>query len=748
MKNVAEANKVLDEFDAQWFIQRGIDDERVIAAIGKVPRKPFVIVDEQDDEHGPLPNRALPPMDVVGKLLSSLEIEPQDKILEIGTDTGYITALLADMGDEVFSVERRLPMAKLAEGRLEQLQIENVEILYGPRLTEYALNAPYDAILLSAVAPRVPGKLKTRLAIGGRMVVPIGEGGRNPEVICIRRIDEKTYEKASLGQLRFSSKIGDILVELGIADREDVELAALEADAQGQRVGEALLEHSLVQEADLVRALAIQRGHRIAPVDTLLQIADHELAYSAPRAFLKHHQLMPLDIRDDKLHIATVDPDAPTVELARLLDAEAVETYLVTTEEFHRIWNTILEGRRPQQVQRDNLKARVEAKFEKILGAAEKLGAQTVHIDHFPQGGKVRFRVSDGLRQIPEMAFGPSEIDYLIEFLKFGADLDVLEQRIPQRGRFYWTPKETTYHLRVHVMPSIRGEQVAVRLLSEGKKPDTLSELGFPDFFIENIDILLEKLNGVFLVVGPRKARKKETLYALLSRQAADTSRKVCTVEEEILRPIPGAQQVVTAPEQNFDYREAIREFMQFDVDVVGLAEIPNPHTALDVLRASTKGPMMLATLHGKDAGHVLDGMRQFGVPGEEIARGICGILTQWQAPKICESCREIVPLNEVPVLEIFGDVGPPHDFKAFHGTGCPDCRNTGVRGEVPVLELLPFGDTLRQAVIDNRSERDLRRIASNSGVEMLSEYAIHLAKAGLLPIYDLARYIRISASR
>lgn len=739
MSKESKEKGFVEQYDEQWLTQHGIDDERVIEALNEVPRRDFVTLGADDDGE-PLPASSLPPVDVVAKLLDSLDLRAGDTILEIGTDTGYVTALLAHMGDEVFSVERRLPMAKLAEGRLAELEIDNVDVLYGPRLTEYALNAPYDAIVLSAVAPRVPGKLKSRLAVDGRMVIPVGEGDKNPEVILIRRLDEETFERTSLGQLRFSSKLGDILVELGIADREDIELAALEADVSGQRLGEALLEYSHVQESDLVRALAIQRGFKMAPVDTLLKIADHELSYSVPRAFLEHHQLVPLVVQNRELTVATVDPDAPTIELARLLDAESIDTYLITGDDFHRIWNTILEGRRPQQAQEDNLKTRVENKFEKILRVATRLQATTIHIDNQPAGGKVRFRIGEDLRSVPELTLEPAGVNYLIEFLKMGANLETLKEHLPQRGRLSWVREPVTYHLQVHVMPSIMGEQLSLQLLSHGAEPPTLEALGFPDYFIDNMEVLLHQVPGLFLVVGPRHAAKKETLYALLSRLADGGKRKVGTVESDVLCPIPDVQQVLVHPEDDFGYKEAIHEYLRFDVDILGLDEIPNPSVALEALSAARRGPILLGTLHGKDAGHVVEGMREFGVPSEALANGISGILTQWMAPKICDDCRTPVKLT-MQQLDDFFPEGTPMGFKAFRGAGCSTCSHTGTVGRIPVLELLPFGDSLRQAVIANKSERVLRQIAANSGVEMLSDYALQLVIEGKIPFDELINY-------
>ena len=743
---MAEANLVADglhEYEKDWFAQRGIEDPAVMAAVNAVSRREFVLVGE--DEGGEaLPAVSLPPVEVAAKLLEALQIGKDSKVLEIGTDTGYLTALLAEIAGSVYTVERRLPLAKLAEGRFEKLGVKGVEILYGPRLTEYALNAPYDGILLSAVAPRIPEKLTTRLAIGGRMVVPIGDGQKHPEIICIRREGEDQFVQESLGQLRFSSKLGEILLEMGVADREDIELAAMEADASGTRLGEALLQHAQIQERDLVRALAIQRGFKVLPVDRLLKIADHELVYSVPKAFLENHRLLPLVAQNGQLSLVTVDPDAPGIELARLLDCSSVETYLVTAEEFDRIWNTLLEGRRPAPGQEDNLKSRVEGKLEKILRAAVRVNATMVHIDNGPEGGKLRFRIEGGLRDIPEMSVETAELAYLVEFLKRAARLDVLEQRIPQRGRVSWVREPVTYHINVQVMPSIMGEELTIQLLSQGSEVPTLKGVGFSEEMIGELEGLLGLGRGLFLIVGPRHMNKTQTLYAVMKMLGADRSKKVALLEEDILAPIPNVQQALVHPEAGFGYREALGEFARSDVDVLGLGDIPDPATALEALSVTRRGMMMVGVLHGKNSIHVLKGLRDFGIPAEALVNGVTGLLTQRLAPKICDSCKMAHKPEPGEIKKLFPN-GAPLGFAAYRGEGCRECGFTGIKGRVPLLELLVMNDQIRRALLGDVTERELRQITLQSGMESLSEYAVRMVRDGQIPIDELHNYIPVS---
>jgi type IV pilus assembly protein PilB len=725
----------------EWYASRGITSPRIIKAIEAVPREGFLELAGTES----LPAHSIPSIEVVGKLLEALEVGEGAKILEIGTDAGYISAILGHLAGQVYTVERRLPVAKLAEGRLRSLAVENVEILHGPRLTAYVHNAPYNGILLSAVTARVPEKLKSRLAIGGRLVVPVGQGDKNPEVVCVTRTGEDSFEEKSYGQLRFSALLGDILVEMGVAQREDIEIAALEADAKGKRLGQTLLESARIKEADLIRALAIQRGFQLAPVDTLLKLADHELAYSVPRAFLKHHRILPLLVTDGKLKVATVDPDAPAVELATLLDATSVESYLVTTLDFDRLWVHLLEGRRGTHGQEENLKSRVESKLETLLRSAVRVQASMIHLDNDLGSVRVRYRIAGKLRPMPELALETAEYAYLVEFLKMGAKLDMMESQLPQRGRYAWIRDGVTYHLQVQLTPSIMGEQLTLQILTKGQEPATLAELGFPKQMIDELKVLLEMRHGLFLIVGPRHVGKTATQYALLHHLAQDGSKKIVSIEEDIVSPIPGVQQTMIQSERGFGYSQALHEFARTDADVISVGEFNKPQLVLDALNIAHRGMIVLGTLQGKNALAALHGLRDFGIPVEFLASGITAIITQRLANKVCEHCRELDDPDPTLLESLFPN-GAPMGFKTYRGKGCAHCNQSGLSGRVPIVEFLPISDALRRAIAADAPLSDLRKLALNSGVTTLPQYALKLCREGIIPVEELSAYLPVKA--
>jgi protein-L-isoaspartate(D-aspartate) O-methyltransferase len=158
---------------------RGIRDLRVLDAMARVPRHEFTHERDRGQayEDYPLPigeEQTISQPFIVGLMLELLELRPDDKVLEIGTGSGYVTALLAELAAQVISIERHASLAGRAREALERRGYRNVTVIVGDGSQGYEPAAPYNAILVSAAATAVPAPLSVQLAEGGRMVIPVG----------------------------------------------------------------------------------------------------------------------------------------------------------------------------------------------------------------------------------------------------------------------------------------------------------------------------------------------------------------------------------------------------------------------------------------------------------------------------------------------------------------------------------------------------------------------------------------------
>jgi protein-L-isoaspartate(D-aspartate) O-methyltransferase len=190
---------------------RGIRDQRVLQAMREIPRHLFLDEGmwEQAYQDHPLPigeKQTISQPYIVALMTEALEPNPRDRVLEIGTGSGYQTAILASLCEWVYSVERIRSLALKARRVLDQLRLYNVSIRIGDGTEGWSENAPYDGILVTAGAPEVPQPLKEQLAEGGRLVIPVGDRFSQTLYRILRKGDE--FHQEDLGGCRFVDLVG------------------------------------------------------------------------------------------------------------------------------------------------------------------------------------------------------------------------------------------------------------------------------------------------------------------------------------------------------------------------------------------------------------------------------------------------------------------------------------------------------------------------------------------------------------
>jgi protein-L-isoaspartate(D-aspartate) O-methyltransferase len=172
----AQRQRMID----QQLKPRGIKDERVLSAMGKVPREEFVPVEGRVDAYqdGPLPigyNQTISQPYIVAFMTEQLRPKPSDRVLEIGSGSGYQAAILAELVSDVYTIEIVEPLAKSADAALQRLGYKNVHIKVGDGYKGWPEKAPFDAVIVTCAPEKVPQPLVDQLKNGGRMVIPVGE---------------------------------------------------------------------------------------------------------------------------------------------------------------------------------------------------------------------------------------------------------------------------------------------------------------------------------------------------------------------------------------------------------------------------------------------------------------------------------------------------------------------------------------------------------------------------------------------
>ncbi|HYD48211.1 MAG TPA: protein-L-isoaspartate(D-aspartate) O-methyltransferase [Terriglobales bacterium] len=194
-------------------VARGIHDPAVLAAMRSVPREEFLAAElaEFAYEDAPLPieeGQTISQPYIVAAMIEALELAPDDRVLEVGTGSGYAAAVLSRVAREVYTIERHQELARVATRRLRDLGFDNVHVRHGDGTLGWTEQAPFDAIVVAAGGPEVPRPLLDQLAPGGRLVIPVGATQRDQELLRLRKGGDGSFEREELGPVRFVPLVG------------------------------------------------------------------------------------------------------------------------------------------------------------------------------------------------------------------------------------------------------------------------------------------------------------------------------------------------------------------------------------------------------------------------------------------------------------------------------------------------------------------------------------------------------------
>ncbi len=192
----------------------GIHDEAVLDAMMSVPREDFVSKEMREFAYrnAPLPigfGQTISQPLIVAYMIEALQLKAHERVLEIGTGSGYAAAVLAQIVREVLTIERHPKLAEASRARLKRLGYDNVCVIHSDGTLGLPDQAPFDAIIVAACGPSVPPALQQQLAIGGRLVIPVGEKQGSQKLIRVIRQDEDAFDFEELGYVHFVPLVGE-----------------------------------------------------------------------------------------------------------------------------------------------------------------------------------------------------------------------------------------------------------------------------------------------------------------------------------------------------------------------------------------------------------------------------------------------------------------------------------------------------------------------------------------------------------
>ena len=563
-------------------------------------------------------------------------------------------------------------------------------------------------------------------------------------------------------QLRF----GDWALKLGFMTQDDLKYILSKKNISKQMIGQLCLEEGLIDQEDLAQIMAAQFSYRYVKLDGTIP---EPLANLVPIDLMMRYKFVPYRKSGEQLIIAMAEPKnllKLVDELEMLTDME-VSAVVASERNIKTAISRLKTSRSMIDSPTDDMRLSVvrESDQGEYTLSAEKVSAEEspivklvdstildainkkasdIHIETTAKGIIIRYRINGMLHQ----ATNPIDAKHqspIISRIKVMSELDISEKRIPQDGRFKLNVSDRFIDFRISILPTIFGEDAVIRILdreSIAGRHGTfqLDSMGFAEYERLRIRRMIHAPYGMFLMTGPTGSGKTTTLYGALSEiNSKDT--KIITIEDPVEYQLDGIVQIPVNEKKGLTFAKGLRSILRHDPDKILVGEIRDQETALEAIRASQTGHVVLSTLHCNDAVDSLQRLYDLGIHPNSIAGELLAVIAQRLAKRICKHCRQPAEPDPVILSEVFPD-GPPADFRCFEGAGCDKCSGRGTQGRVAIVEYMEVDSDIRNAISSQPPIGELRWRALDAGLVTMRDSALDHVIEGIIPLSELPRIL------
>ncbi len=558
-----------------------------------------------------------------------------------------------------------------------------------------------------------------------------------------------------------AKKIGELLLQEGLIDLEQLNKALEEQQHTGERIGTVLIKLGFITEEVLVEFIA--RQFNLPQVNIAKLTVSRDTIGLIPPDIAQRYQAVPFGLIGSTLNVAMADPgNLFVIDDMRFLTRRNIQVHVAsefsiksTLSRFYASdedFEDVL-GMLKDEVDVDLVDTTEEMDLSFLEDAAEQAPvvklvnlilmdairkqASDIHIEPYEKVMRVRLRIDGVLYEImrPPLALKNA----VISRLKIMSRLDIAERRMPQDGRIKLKAKGREMDFRVSVLPTLFGEKVVLRLLDKSGLQLDMTRLGFEELQYRQFREAIYLPFGMVLVTGPTGSGKTTTLYSALS-ELNKTSLNISTCEDPVEYNLTGINQVQIHDAIGLNFAAALRSFLRQDPDIIMVGEIRDFETAEIAVKAALTGHLVLSTLHTNDAPSTINRLLNMGVESFLVSSAVNLVLAQRLVRRVCTECRQ----EEDVSLETLLDLGVLDDelgtFICYKGKGCPVCNDTGYRGRVALYEVMPMHEQIRELVLMGASAAEIKKESIRLGMITLRRSGINKLKAGITSVEEVIR--------
>ncbi|MFA6424127.1 MAG: ATPase, T2SS/T4P/T4SS family [Candidatus Magasanikbacteria bacterium] len=379
--------------------------------------------------------------------------------------------------------------------------------------------------------------------------------------------------------------------------------------------------------------------------------------------------------------------------------------------------------------------------IDEIIEDAIAYHASDIHFEPQSKEVVIRFRVDGVLNEagrIPKEYFGN-----VLNRIKVQSHLPIDEHYSAQDGAMRFVKENMTADLRVSILPTLDGEKVVMRLLSQYVRGFNLPDLGLSP---EN-EILLEKAYkkpfGMILITGPTGSGKTTSLYALL-RILNTPNVNITTIEDPVEYRVEGINQIQVNPKTNLTFAGGLRSIVRQDPDIILVGEIRDNETAEIAINASLTGHLLLSTFHANDSATAVPRLLDMKIEPFLLASTLELLIAQRLVRKICEQCKVSSVIKQIDIKKTVPELARKYftgkSYTFYKGKGCSACGNTGYKGRQAIFEFIPISPEMKELILKNPSTQEIWKVARKQGSKTLFEDGLEKVKNGITTLQELLR--------
>ncbi len=546
-------------------------------------------------------------------------------------------------------------------------------------------------------------------------------------------------------------RTGDILISYGYLTQAQLDEALLLQDSdKSKTIGEILMDKGYISEDQLLIALSERLDLGIVdfndtPIDT-------KVVSLIPKAISNKHRIIAIAIESGRATLVVNDPlDFYAIEDVKYLLNMPCDVKLAKKSSIIRAISksySEIDAKKAatvahssivdvsndsvQEMEIDEELSPIVNLINSIIIKAYNEGASDVHIEPDEKNLLIRYRI-DGLL-IDSAALESKLSQRLAARIKILSGLDIAERRIPQDGHFKITIEGKAINIRVSTLPTLFGETIVMRFLTQTLKLDNSSQYGMEKENYDKITRILRHPHGIIYITGPTGSGKTSTLYMIIEDMVTRPIN-ITTIEDPIEKNIEKVNQVQVNPLAGMTFESGLRSILRQDPDVILIGETRDTQTAQISVSAAVTGHLVFSTLHTNDAISSVVRLADMGIEHYLIANSVVGIVAQRLVKKICPYCKE-----EYETSKEEQEIAPNIKI-AFRGKGCLNCNRTGYKGRVAVHEILEIDNPIRDMISNkDHAENIYKYVIENGKLTFIRDSVLKLVEGGITTIDELVK--------